>query len=228
MRITRTCLLALVLGGAAGAHAAVILPGDGQDVLKSVADRVHSSVVGVRAQAAIPVPQSGDPAAVVQSPSFGTGVLVGDGLAVTTLHTVGSLLPGRVVPWEHIEVLIADSGPVGATLVGSFPALDLAVLRLEKSAGDAVELAPGSPAVGESLLAMGTDDEAITVVGVNVAAVEGNHLFLSTMRRMDSRYWGGPLFDARGRLAGISLPATLPTALSSGALTGLLENFRPK
>lgn len=227
MKMTRTYVLTLVLA-AAGAQAAVIVPDNGEAALKSVADRMHSSVVAVRAQAAMAVPQAGETNAVVQTPSFGTGVLIGDGLAVTTLHTVGNLLPGRVLAWKDIEVLVPDAGQVGATLVGSYPELDLAVLRLNQSAGDAVELAPGGPVLGEPLVAMGTDDEAVTVIGVNVAAIKGDHLLLATGRRMDSRYWGGPLFDVHGRLAGISLPTTMPTALSSGALANLLESYRPK
>jgi S1-C subfamily serine protease len=213
-----------------GAHAAVVIPqNDGGTAFKSVADRVHSSVVAVRAQAALPVAEGNGPQAVVQTPSFGTGVLLGNGLAVTTLHTVGNLLPGRVVPWNDIEVLVPDAGFVGATLVGWFPDLDLAVLRLASArAGESVELADTSPPVGEALLAMGTDDDAVTVIGVNVAAVKGDQLLLSSPRRIDSRYWGGPLFDIHGRLAGINLPSLTPRALTSPALAGLLESFRQK
>jgi S1-C subfamily serine protease len=222
------CALALVFAVAgAGARAAVVVPTDALAGFKSVADRLHTTVISVRARAAISVPAGEAPQEVVQTPSLGTGVLVGDGLAVTTLHTVGGLSPGKMTAWADIEVVLQDSPPMSAKIVGWFPDLDLAVLRLAESpAVEALELAPEVPRVGEPLLAMGADDEAISVVGVSLAATSGDQLLLTSNRRVDSRYWGGPVFDIKGRLVGITLPSVTTTAISSMAIGALLDRVR--
>jgi hypothetical protein len=59
---------------------------------------------------------------------------------------------------------------------------------------------------------------------VVVAGVAGETLwFTSSSGGVDSRYWGGPLFDAEGRLAGITLPSVTPRALTSAGLAAMLE-----
>jgi S1-C subfamily serine protease len=129
--------------------------------------------------------------------------------------------------WADIEVVLQDSPPMSAKIVGWFPDLDLAVLRLAESpAVEALELAPEVPRVGEPLLAMGADDEAISVVGVSLAASSGDQLLLTSNRRVDSRYWGGPVFDIKGRLVGITLPSVTTTAISSVAIGALLDRVR--
>ncbi|HTO99075.1 MAG TPA: serine protease [Myxococcales bacterium] len=150
---TRALALILVVAGP-GARASVVVPTDSAAGFKSVADHLHSTVVAVRARAVISLPAGGGEE-VVQTPSLGTGVLLGDGLAVTTLHTVGALLPGKMAAWSDIEVVLQDAGPVPATIVGWFPDLDLAILRLpQPPAVEALALAPQAPSVGEQLVAI--------------------------------------------------------------------------
>ena len=219
-------ILAVVLAASAGASASVVLPGDPRAGFKAVADRLHSTVIAVRARAELTVPGS-DEQDSVQTPTFGTGVLIGDGLAVTTLHSVGSVVPGKTTAWKDIEVLAPGSGPVAAKIVASVPELDLAVLQLaETPSTRPLVLAPGIPAAGNELLAMGTDEEAITVVGVTLAAASGDELFLTSTRRMDSRYWGGPIFDVQGRLVGITLPSLTSKAINSVSIAALLERVQ--
>jgi hypothetical protein len=55
------------------------------------------------------------------------------------------------------------------------------------------------------------------------AGASGDVMLLTSNRPVDSRYRGGPVFDTQGRLAGISLPSVMPSALSSVALAALLE-----
>jgi len=52
---------------------------------------------------------------------------------------------------------------------------------------------------------MGAGDDAITALGVVVSSVNGDLFALTSKRMIDSRLWGGPLFDAEGRLVGIQL-----------------------
>ena len=220
-------VLLLASAASLSARAAVVVSPDPQTEFKSVADRLHSTVIVVRARAAVAVPTGNDAEGIVQTPSFGTGVLIGDGLAITTLHTVGAVLPGRMAAWTEIEALLQDSAPVGAKIIGWFPELDLAVLRLAETPSTApVALASEVPATGERLLAMGADDDVVSVVGVTLAAARGDQLILTSPRRVDSRYWGGPIFDIHGRLVGITVPSVTPKAVSALAIGALLERIR--
>ena len=220
-------VLLLASAASLSARAAVVVSPDPQTEFKSVADRLHSTVIVVRARAAVAVPTGNDAEGIVQTPSFGTGVLIGDGLAITTLHTVGAVLPGRMAAWTEIEALLQDSAPVGAKIIGWFPELDLAVLRLAETSSTApVALASEVPATGERLLAMGADDDVVSVVGVTLAAARGDQLILTSARRVDSRYWGGPIFDIHGRLVGITVPSVTPKAVSALAIGALLERIR--
>lgn len=221
--------LLLVVAASTSARASVIVRDDPQAAFKAVADRLHSSVIGIRARAVVPLPAGSDAQQAVQSEVFGTGVLIGDGLAITTLHTVADLVAGKVTARSDIEALVQGSGTVTAEVTGFFPEVGLAVLRLAKTpSGDEAVVAPNPPAAGEALVAMGTDDETVSVVGVTVAAIRGDELILTSTRRVDSRYWGGPLFDVRGRLAGIALPSLSPRAISAPAIAALLERFRAR
>jgi len=204
--------------------AAVVIPSDPQAELKVVADKAHSAVLEVRAEAVVAVPGDGGETMVPTS-TFGTGVLVGNGLAVTTLHTVGMVAPGKFVAWKNIEVLLPEHGVVSGELLGWYPEYDLAVLRVPDAVDAPPALATELPARGAPLLAMGADDQAVNVVGVQLAGVSGNVLLLTSAHAVDSRYWGGPVFDSQGRLAGITLPAVMPRALSSLALAGLLQHL---
>ncbi|HEY2028866.1 MAG TPA: trypsin-like peptidase domain-containing protein [Myxococcales bacterium] len=218
--------LALSFGVAANAaRAAVVVPGNPETDLKVVADRVHSRVVVVRADAA--VASSGDPQALGTTVSFGAATLLGDGFAVTALHTVGISLPGKMVPWKNIQVQVPQNGVVVAEVVAWFPEVDLALLRLPGTASiSSLPLESQAPKAGAPLIALGADEEGIRVIGVASVAASDDALLLTSNHALDSRYWGGPLFDAEGNLAGIILPSTRPTALSAASLAAMLDGVR--
>src|SRR5215813_8943222 len=85
--------------------------------LKEVADKVHDTVIDVRGTAAV---------GNLQAPTFGSGVLIGNGLALTTLHTVSGN--------PNVEVVVQNAGPLAARVVGGFPKIDIAVLRIDENA----------------------------------------------------------------------------------------------
>jgi S1-C subfamily serine protease len=186
--------------------AAIVLGGsDTAKQLKDVADRLHDTVVEVRATGGV-------------VPLYGTGVLIGGGLALTTLHTVSG--------GGAVEVLVqGGAAPLAAKLVGGFPQIDLAVLHLDGASSlPSVPLAEQAPVVGDALIAMGADEDTVDAVGVNVAAVNGDLLVLASTRRVDSRFWGGPIFDTQGRLVAIALSTiALPGAITASALRSLLQ-----
>ena len=199
-------IAAVVLGGQEA-------PGPAKQ-LKEVADRLHETVIEVHGTAVA--------AAGVETPTFGSGVLIGGGLALTTLHTVAG--------GGNVEVQVQGAGTLVAKVVGGFPQIDLAVLRLDNAAAlPSAPLADQPPAVGDALIAMGTDEDAVSAVGVSVAAVNGDLLVLAGNRRVDSRFWGGPIFDTQGRLVAIVV-ATLavPGAVTASSLRTLLQQTAPK
>lgn len=197
------------------ALAAVVLPSDPGTMWKSVADRLLSTVIEVHGQKAH------------ETIRYGTGVLIGNGLAITTLHAVA--LPsanGRMTPLEEVQVLVPDAGPMDAQVITGVPDLDLAILLLPGQATslEGARLATGVPVQGDGLIAMGAANDAITAVGVVVSAVDGDLFALASKGMIDSRYWGGPLFDAQGRLAGIHLTSMgASKAISAPAIQRLLD-----
>jgi S1-C subfamily serine protease len=223
-----TPLLALVvttIGGAA--RAAVVLPSDSGAAWKEVADKLHSTVIEVRAGASVSAGAAGGGQEVHETVTYGTGVLIGNGLAITTLHAVA--LPsatGNMIPLREVQVLVPDVGQMDARVVAGAPELDLAILALPEQASplEGAPFATEPPAPGDTLLAMGTGDESITVLGVLVSAVSTDLFALTSKRMIDSRFWGGPLFDLRGRLAGVQLTSLGPSkAISARAIQRLLD-----
>jgi S1-C subfamily serine protease len=183
--------------------------------LKTVADRLHTSVIEVKATRD------------QEQPSWGTGVLLGDGLALTALHNVGTRgADGHVTPMHDVVAVVYERGEVKAHLIAGAPELDLAILRLEgKDAPGAAPLATQPPAVGEHLVAMGASDEQIVAAGVTVQTEsDDGSLLLGSTRTIDSRFWGGPMFDGAGHLAALTLSSKGEIkAVSISSLRSLID-----
>jgi S1-C subfamily serine protease len=220
-------LPAVAIAIAAGAApAAVIIPSEPAAAWKAVADRLHSTVIEVRGLAppSTPGPEG---TLEMETITFGTGVLIGNGLAVTTLHAVAQpSASGKMIPLQDVQVLVPDLGSVDARVIAGAPDLDIAILALPEPAAS-VEGAPfasETPMAGESLVAMGAGDGSVSVLGVLVSSVNGDLFTLLSKRMMDSRFWGGPLFDSRGQLAGIQLTSVGPSkAISARTIQWLLD-----
>jgi S1-C subfamily serine protease len=136
--------------------------------------------------------------------------LIGDGLVLTSLSAIafrnGS---GQLEPPAAIEVVTDQVGIVPARFVSGDPALDLAVLQLPDQLRelDGATLTPSDPTVGENMIAIGAEGNSLYVVGVDLERVEfasGGGARLYVNRALPPSFWGGPLFDAEGRLAGVS------------------------
>lgn len=217
-------LLALALALAGGAHAAVILRSP-EEALKAVADKLHSTVIDVSGRVSGPADGG---SALPERVTHGTGTLLGHGLAVTTLHAVALPSPGggKLIPLQDVQVTFAGGAPMAAQVIVGTPDLDLAILALpaEAAALEAPPLSTDVPAEGDPLVAMGVDDDAVVVVGVALAAVNGDILSVGGKRMLDSRFWGGPLYDGRGRLVAIELMSLgLPKAISAHVIQRILD-----
>jgi S1-C subfamily serine protease len=196
------------------AMAAVIINQDAAN-LKLVADRLHSSVIEVKASRKN------------ESPSWGTGVLLGDGLALTAFHTVGmTAADGRISAINDVVAIVYEHGEVRAHVVAGAPELDLAIIRLDGTgAPQAAPLATQPPTVGERLVAMGAADEQIVAAGVTVSKEsDDGSLVMVSSRTIDSRFWGGPVFDGEGHLVAMTLTSEGPIkAMSISSLRSLID-----
>jgi S1-C subfamily serine protease len=216
-------LLALALALAGGTRAAVILRSP-EAALKTVADKLHSTVIDVSGR--VHVAEDGG-APVAERVTHGTGTLLANGFAVTTLHAVA--LPssaGKLIPLEDVEVQVASGNSMPAQVIAGAPDLDLAILSLPAEAAslEAAPLSTDAPTEGDPLVAMGVDGDAVVVVGVSVVGVSGDILSVGGNRILDSRFWGGPLYDERGRLAGVELMSLGPSkAISASFIQRLLD-----
>lgn len=136
----------------------------------------------------------------------GSGVIISaDGVLLTNNHVV----QGASV----IEVTLSDGRQAPATLVGTDPETDIAVLRIDLpdlpviALGDAASLQ-----VGDAVLAIGNPfDVGQTVTSGIVSALGRNQLgintfenFIQTDAAINPGNSGGALVDADGRLVGIN------------------------
>jgi len=204
------CVFASIAIAAGASRAAVVLPSSPNGGLQAVADRVHALAVLVHARALI-AGRSGDGTLKVhEANSSASGVLIGEGLALTELGAVVLTAPdGRKEVASEIEIVVDDVGPLPAHVVVADVALDIAVLRLPDEARtlSGAAFAPADPGVGDATLAVGVRGDSLDVLEARVTRVDsaedGTHR-LRTDRSLPAPFWGGPLFDTQGRLAGLN------------------------
>ena len=169
------------------------------DVL-AVLNRVEPSVVSVQTMSEIVDGQSG----------AGTGiVLTADGLALTNAHVVAGL--------SSISVGLYDGTQAPATLVGSFPEEDVALIQIE-GRGDLIPAELGSSGalqVGEEVIAIGnalnlggrpTVTQGIVSALDRRLEAEGISLggLIQTDAAINPGNSGGPLVNAAGQVVGVN------------------------
>ncbi len=145
-----------------------------------------------------------------QSTASGSGFVIDEeGHILTNNHVVEGA--------QSIQVKIGDGEALDATLVGSDPSSDVAVLKIEGDAGDLepLELAPSESAkVGDPVVAIGNPfglDRTVTSGIVSALQREinaPNGFSISDVIQTDAPInpgnSGGPLLDASGRVIGIN------------------------
>ncbi len=169
--------------------------------LRAVAERAHNWTVFVSATAP-------------EGRSTASGVLIGGGRVLTDLHGLLTRdADGAITPAE-ITVVVGGLGPLPASLLGGDTLLGIAVLQLPDEARSipGAAIAPADPDIADELLAMGTDGNSVDVMGVKVDHVADKRLHTSA--RLPAEFRGGPLFDTRGNLAALELPAGAAAASS--------------
>ncbi len=222
--------IAVIAGASRGA---VVLPASPEAGWQSVADQVHTLAILVRARALIADRKDGGALRVHEAVSLASGVLLGDGLALTELDPlVLTSADGHKDLASQIEIVVDEVGPLPVRVVFCDPALDIAVLRLPEEARSlpGASLAPGEPAVGDALLAVGIDGDSVDAVGVRLVRVdsaEDGTPRLRTDRPLPVRLSGGPLFDGRGHVVGLSTPpaGAEGTAVPASLLRSVLRKL---
>lgn len=150
----------------------------------------------------------GDPDNTENEPesSLGSGVIVSEqGLILTNNHVVASA--------DQIEVALADGRKLVATVVGTDPETDLAVLRVDAEKLPSITFAANDKlAVGDVVLAIGNPfGVGQTVTQGIVSALGRSHLgintyenFIQTDASINPGNSGGALIDADGNMVGIN------------------------
>jgi S1-C subfamily serine protease len=170
---------------------------------------VAPAVVAVDARGSAPVP--GFFGGVGEQPVQGLGsgfIVEADGLVVTNHHVIADA--------RSVQVRLSDGRSFDARVVGSDPATDLAVLRLEGAKELPVVVLGKSDAleVGDWVVAMGNPmglDHSATVGIVSgkgrgsLGLYRDSYIdFLQTDADIAPGSSGGPLFDLRGEVVGIN------------------------
>jgi S1-C subfamily serine protease len=169
----------------------------------------------------------------------GSGVVVTpDGYLLTNEHVVQKVSQARVT--------FVDGRSVPATVAGRDPATDLAVLRAQAGALPYAQLAPGQRLrAGQLVVAVGNPFGFESTVSAGVVSALGRSLRSRQGRLIEGVVQhsaalnpgnsGGPLVDARGRVAGINtaiiamaqgIGFAIPAATAQWVLTEILTQGR--
>ncbi len=150
--------------------------------------------------------------------SLGSGVIVSsDGLILTNHHVVESA--------DEIEVLLSDGRRARASVVGSDPDTDLAVLRVDIRELPAIAFGKSEDAkVGDVVLAIGNPFGVgqtvtmgiISALGRSQLGINTFENFIQTDAAINPGNSGGALVDADGRLLGINTAIYSPSGGSLG------------
>jgi Do/DeqQ family serine protease len=165
-----------------------------------------------------PFPQRDPRRGPRQPTGLGSGVIVApEGYLLTNHHVIEGA--------EEIEVQLADGRSAKASVVGSDPETDIAVLRIELpdlpviAFGDARSLQVGDPvlAIGNPFgVGQTVTSGIISALGRRVAGDSPFQSFVQTDAAINPGNSGGALVDAAGRLVGINTAIFTRTGGSLG------------
>ncbi|CAA9417598.1 MAG: FIG00672241: Uncharacterized peptidase [uncultured Pseudonocardia sp.] len=230
--ITVAAVVSALVGGGAGVGAYALLDEDGpgtQLVTSPSTPAASAAEPGtVAGAAAIATPSTVDiQVTLAQGSAEGSGVVLSaDGAVLTNNHVVAGST-------GEITVTLADGTEHPATVVGSAPSYDLAVLQMQGVSG-LVPATLGNSAdlqVGQQVVAIGSPrgltgtvttgivsafDRTVTVQGEDGSAVVYNGL--QTDAPINQGNSGGPLVDLQGRVVGINSAIETAGGGSAGSI----------
>jgi len=152
-----------------------------------------------------------------RSSSLGSGVLVSDrGYILTNHHVVEAA--------DEIEVALADTRRAKASIVGTDPETDIAVLKIDLGNLPVIAFAQSDQArVGDIVLAIGNPYGFGQTVTLGIISALGRHMGISTFENsiqtdaaINPGNSGGALVDIGGNLLGINNAIYSPSGGSQG------------
>jgi putative serine protease PepD len=207
--------LALVGGGLGGLAAVKLSPAPGSCDTTRVATAALPSVVTVYVTG-------------TSASGSGSGAIIrADGVVLTNDHVIAAAATSGT-----IEVLLNNGEKLAATLVGTDPLTDLAVLKLDRNKLPTLLLSPREPLiVGQPVVALGAPlglsgtvtSGIVSALGRNVPVpkASGGTTVLAGAIQTDASInpgnSGGPLVTCEGRLVGVNTAiSTVPNASGVG------------
>src|SRR5712692_2690065 len=162
--------------------------------------------------------RSGPYAVPRQSGGVGSGfIFASDGQILTNAHVVANA--------QRVKVTLADGRTFDASLVGSEPDVDVALLRIGADHLPVAELGSGALRVGQVVIAVGNPYGLNWTVTAGVVSALDRTLQAPGTRKMTDLIQtdtsinpgnsGGPLVDSSGRVVGITT-AMMPMAQGLG------------
>jgi serine protease Do len=144
--------------------------------------------------------------------SLGSGVVISpDGYVVTNNHVVGES-NGRAVRTE-VTIALADKREIHGKIIGTDPATDIALLKIDVAGLPVVSWADSSQLkVGEWVLAIGSPFQLSSTVTAGIVSATGRAQlgfadyedFIQTDAAINPGNSGGALINSRGELVGIN------------------------
>lgn len=174
--------------------------------VSEVYEKAYKSVVEITATLSQPSPTGGEQQASGQGSGF---VFDAEGHIVTNYHVVDGA--------QSVSVRFSDGSTYDATVVGSDPSTDLAVIKVDAPADVLIPLAlgdSGSLSVGETVVALGSPfglEGTLTsgiVSALNREMTSPNNFTISNSIQTDAAInhgnSGGPLLNAAGEVVGVN------------------------
>jgi serine protease Do len=153
----------------------------------------------------------------------GSGVIISDdGFIVTNNHVIDNA--------NSIEVVLSDNRKYDATLVGTDPSTDIAVLKIEEQGLPFVKYGNSDDIrVGEWVLAVGNPLDLTSTVTAGIISAKGRSIgilqrqsrmsiesFIQTDAAVNPGNSGGALVNLKGELIGVNTAIASPTGSYSG------------
>ena len=150
------------------------------------------------------LPQQGNPGAQLFRGQGSGFIISSDGLVLTNAHVVREA--------KQVTVKLSDRREFSAQVLGSDPATDIAVLKLDAKGLPTVQLGdPKQVQVGDYVLAIGAPYGFEQTATQGIVSAKGRSLpgdsvvpFIQTDAAVNPGNSGGPLFDASGRVVGVN------------------------
>lgn len=165
--------------------------------------------------------------------SSGSGVIISpDGYIVTNNHVVANA--------EEVEITLHNKESYTATIIGTDPTTDLALLKIDVANATPLSFANSDEVrVGEWVLAVGNPFNLESTVTAGIVSAKGRNInilqeqysiesFIQTDAAVNPGNSGGALVDLNGNLIGINTAIATPTGVYAGYSFAVPSNIVKK